>query len=842
MVPGTGTSFPRLRIMTNQGAIRHYVSPIFPSILVATAVSLLPGQGRMAGAEQTTSQRAPILAGQDNRTNRVRDRYLDHVNFGDRASERAHQFISENSEVPKLHREEGAGPRVLSVIATAGTAPEATLMEAGEWGVHREGEWIEYELSETTEVDRVAVAWGRTQTFRFEIHTSPDGETWNLVFQGESWRRGRDHFETYRFDPVRARHVRIVALGRDTGWQRTGRFFLAQVRIGELAYPEAFEPALRYKPGLNQPCHRLLPVSDRWEGGWMRFAMKSHPAEKNYLTVKLWGSDSVMAPLYLRDEKGRWVAAPRISMRRSGDNAAWTPLWEFAGDEAGGPLGAAGGPFPGRFIYVTYPIPREMTEGKSEVILHIQAVGSRFERPMAKPSQGIYAAYTHTESFSRFADDEPQGEAFRWGPSRPVPQETSVEDKLMADARELIAHLIEGRGLGTDDYRGLIALTQAYHAEWSDHYRDPKIPRLVRERIDDFIRRQVAQGEGPSGLVGGGWHVHGNLAHCFAQVSDTFESMGFLEEKFEFPGDSPAETGPDAARRDVYAGFFKEALEWRRSEAGGRRRMANQVVSVDRAIYRMNRALQKLAPELAMPEPEALRYLYESAGMEPFYSPRPRHAWVRAVAEAGYPYHVISDKGNAREVGLGTSYGEGAPSRFARLAAEIDDEAFTERVRQLAEGRATMTRRPANDGAGYAVLQAPVTFGWRGRTAAYPGLIRYTNSPCIQAAALQDPISLRLAELYLEHGRVFAEEMPRINQIIPRVEAYRTVRRLLPTDYRLPMEPDHADFAWADEDVAVFAARHGDTMISGSFFLDKAGLTPTAASISPRRRSNASPP
>ncbi len=68
--------------------------------------------------------------------------------------------------------------------------------------------------------------------------------------------------------------------------------------------------------------------------------------------------------------------------------------------------------------------------------------------------------------------------------------------------------------------------------------------------------------------------------------------------------------------------------------------------------------------------------------------------------------------------------------------------------------------------------------------------------------------------------------MPRINQIIPRVEACRKVKELLPTDARLPMEPDHEDFGWADEDVAVFAVKHRDTRINGSFFLSRDAVFP----------------
>lgn len=351
----------------------------------------------------------------------------------------------------------------------------------------------------------------------------------------------------------------------------------------------------------------------------------------------------------------------------------------------------------------------------------------------------------------------------------------------------------------------------------------------MRDTIDGLIQKQAAIGKGPDGITHGtgAWHMHGNLAHCLNQVYPAFEAMGMLDVAFHYRDGTPTSGAmakrPYVRRRDAYATFFKEAFEWRRTEAGGRRRMSNQTISVDRALYRMNRALQKLAPELAISEETARNYLYETMGMKPFFQAWPRHHWVRETAFARYPFYVVSYKGLTKEGGLASHYGE-AVSRFARLAGEVGDPKLIERVRQMAAARATMCRRPDNDAAGYAVLRAPASYSWRGRY--YPGTIRYTRCPFIQAAVLHDPISLRTAELYIEHGRVFAEGEPRINQIVPRVEAYRKVKELLPTDGRLPMEPDHEEFGWADEDVAVFAVKHGDARINGSFFLSRDAVFP----------------
>lgn len=354
-------------------------------------------------------------------------RVLDHLNLGVAESERAHGLTSEGSDIPQAPKPPTTNTYVASVEASAGSAPESTLVEPGEWGVSREGEWIQYTLNRPTKLDRVAVAWARTQTFLFEIHASPDGKHWKRVVHGRSWRRGPKHFETYSFEPTGAKCVRIVVYGRDTRTRR-GNAFIAQVRLGELPYPEAYEPALAYQPGLGQPCRRLLPVGESWEGGSLSFVVKCDPKKHNYLTVKFWGSDPRQSYLYLRDEEGRWVLHAPGGQMRGGHNASWTPLWEFAADGAGGLC-------PGRFIYATYPIPQNLTEGKSQVRLQIQAAGDTIGKPMKTPSQGIYDLYTHTAPFTAFAADEPQGEPFRWGPSRPMPRGQSVDQKLLSDAQ-----------------------------------------------------------------------------------------------------------------------------------------------------------------------------------------------------------------------------------------------------------------------------------------------------------------------------------------------------------------------------------------------------------------------
>ena len=75
-------------------------------------------------------------------------------------------------------------------------------------------------------------------------------------------------------------------------------------------------------------------------------------------------------------------------------------------------------------------------------------------------------------------------------------------------------------------------------------------------------------------------------------------------------------------------------------------------------LYRAQKALQFLNPEMVLPEEEADRYVYEILGMKPFYAPYPRRAWVRQVADAGYPFYVVSRAGLGKELTV-TDFGEG---------------------------------------------------------------------------------------------------------------------------------------------------------------------------------------
>lgn len=145
--------------------------------------------------------------------------------------------------------------------------------------------------------------------------------------------------------------------------------------------------------GLGEPCRRISA------GGSITFEIKCDPVKQNYLTVRLWGSDSGAGMLFLsRPIPGEY-------------GSAWPEL-DYMKNDFGYLRSYAERAFPGRFFYSTYVIPIILTRNKQTVKLTITSTGSA--NPYAasgadrvskqgEASRGIYAAYTHTDPVLRAA-------------------------------------------------------------------------------------------------------------------------------------------------------------------------------------------------------------------------------------------------------------------------------------------------------------------------------------------------------------------------------------------------------------------------------------------------------
>lgn len=111
-----------------------------------------------------------------------------------------------------------------------------------------------------------------------------------------------------------------------------------------------------------------------------------------------------------------------------------------------------------------------------------------------------------------------------------------------------------------------------------------------------------------------------------------------------------------------------------------------------------------------------------------------------------------------------------------------------------------------------------------------PGTITYGGGDygSFMALVAKHPLSIRLAQLKIEHGSVYkydvavpaATQSPHWPDTLARatieLESFAAVAALPPTDARLPTEDGQPDFAFADAEAAAVAVKHGESRLYAS--------------------------
>lgn len=557
---------------------------------------------------------------------------------------------------------------------------------------------------------------------------------------------------------------------------------------------------------LGEPARRLVPATPD-DTASITFTATVSPTGQNYITLRIWGGDTTWGPVYL-------ALADSTNLNLGN-------LWWHDTTEA---------PLPGRFIYRTLPIPIEVTLGKSSLDLRLQTAPSP-ENPgsvlfgyvpppktPSRPGPALYNVYTHTTPYFTPPSSEQQGAPFAWGEpvAKPAIYPEAVEQRLLqrafADIGFALRSNIERSQYGPGHRRDLALLASfglIYNTAWSGHYQDASIPPRVRNAIDINVQRQASLGGDPGVLFHQGWESHGQIALAYSRLHDVFAAKRWLDENItlNYPGQPVTLT-----RRQAYANFFHDAFEWRRSD---RRLATTQSVAVARGLYRLQQALRALGDPRALTEPQSLRYLHEATGLAPL---RTRDFAIDA-ANANFPFYALTEAGLPRDPGYADASAE-LTRTLAQLAEETGDPLLKVQAEKAVAARSVF-RIPANSPDGNRTFNGIGVFSWN--TPAYPSRLAYHGLE--EAAVLGDPVSLRLAQLEIEHGRLYLldstperEANWNPSDSLRLVGHYRKIQNLPPSAHRLPMEPESPDFVWADEEIGVFAFRHGETRAYGSFY------------------------
>lgn len=84
---------------------------------------------------------------------------------------------------------------------------------SSEW--KKDPSWIAVDLQEETEIGGVTLKWEWSYAKSYEIQVSGDGEQWETVYHTDE---GAGNTEELRFDPVKARYVRVYCIKRALQW------------------------------------------------------------------------------------------------------------------------------------------------------------------------------------------------------------------------------------------------------------------------------------------------------------------------------------------------------------------------------------------------------------------------------------------------------------------------------------------------------------------------------------------------------------------------------------------------------------------------------------------------
>ncbi len=560
--------------------------------------------------------------------------------------------------------------------------------------------------------------------------------------------------------------------------------------------------------GLGQRARRLLPGADAdWQGGHMSVTVKLGTLRPLYATVRFWGSEGSPDRLFL------FCNGRQIGYRHLGDIDILD-------------VGAHDPPCTGRFYYVTTPLPAALLAGASEARLEIRSSGpiwgygdtfERYQKPMGGPTRGIYALYLHTTPCFAPPADEIQGAT----PADP-PLRTAPGAEVIDQVEARVNHEIDGE-LGQDKPLGQIQLhflARAAAQPWTHAWRNPKAVERIRAGVDRLFERYAAdpaEVRSDKGVYNSDWFATGMAAEAVSLVAADLAAA--LDQPIT-PGGMP--------RRAAWAGMFADSRDHLRHH---RRMYTNQSMIVDLNIYRCNRALMAIAPATALSEQQALRYLREAIGLDPWLGSDTDHGPEKPMGER---YLQLTSRGLTRELGFVGYYGEvidWATSIYEATCApgQEGDAQIKAQVAAIAHARAVF-RYPMLDADGARAMRLEAVVGWRDDH--YPGDVTYAEratwdaSPLYCMAITRDAQLIGAAQQQLADHQLFAAIAASLKEGGLRTTAgllgvpgqYQALLAEPAQGYRLPMSPGQGDLVFADEEDGVVAVKHGDEILYASLY------------------------
>lgn len=570
--------------------------------------------------------------------------------------------------------------------------------------------------------------------------------------------------------------------------------------------------------GLGETARRILPPSEPYyRNGPLAFDLAVDPAERNYLTVKFWGSD---------------VTTNRLVVFLDGKQFGYLHLGDYELLD----LGSKTERFPDRFFYATQLIPESATKGRDRIRVEIHAHGpfwgygadfKQFQKNMIEPSRGIYAAYTHVDPYFEIPAGEKKAEAIALQP--PPENDPAVFERTRKQVDDQLRSILDPRRKILNQMQILMA-AQARRLRWNEAAQSKELLERIVSSLDELYRRWQ---KSPKSVVNDGstwnpgWFGLGPAGEAVLLLVSEIEP--YLGETLQDAD------GKSQIRRNAWADMFRSVAE---HQAMHRRMYTNQTMIVDLNLHWMNRALAFLDPGKAYPLELTLGFLKEAVGVLPWSGSLDRNGaptWPQ-----GKNYMQLTRKGLTKELGYVGIYGEvadWADAIYNATRPDLDqpgDPEIRDALVRILRAR-SFFRYPEVNAAHQRVMRLETAVGWRDTS--YPGDVVYAMRPGRDMSSMRaaidcaDPKSLGAIAQMEADGQLSASLDSRLVENTLRValgsisipqeyEAYRAMikeNRQAQTA-RLPMTPGQPDFLFSDEENGVVAIKDGDETFYASLY------------------------
>lgn len=583
-------------------------------------------------------------------------------------------------------------------------------------------------------------------------------------------------------------------------------------------------------------------------GAPLSFQVAVSGGAQNYATVKLWGSDTDTALIFL------YAGGARL-----GGYGQDLPELDFnPGEEA----------FPERFVYVTYPLPRNATDSNTSLSLGIDAIGSysmfrpagQEEAPLTKPTRPIYGLYVHTDPFFVPPDAETQGTPPALSirpPPAGYPDFATVHQQADASVALILASQVYGdtwttavaagrvsaavlglfgnvspssysteaawknwaassaTGSNAVILRSLSVLGLIYGSTWSRYYASAEILARVTSALDSLALMEGANGAftsttwvgAPARAAAAGSSTEGSgtrgMGRSFVLLADALASAGTLDALVDDDGDP---TTPSVPRRQAWADMFARHRDFLASPPGRSQNTMYDQSQVE-ALWWANEAVRLLVPARALPRDVMVGYVAGAVGVGagPIGAP-----WVS-------PRGLALEPSGTLDGGFDGRWGVITIRTMCVLAQQTADPSVRARCLDAVHAIAPFLY-PSGD-AGLTTMRSESAISTEINRS--PGFVAYGGNS-YAAAALADPVAVRAIQLSLAHhmplappstvDSLFPENLSNFLEDLPAIEA---VAAMPPesSPFRFPMEEGQPDVTWADVGAGSVAVRNcGDLL------------------------------